>query len=124
MTEPVWLVVGLGNPGPDYAGHRHTVGHLVVGELADRIGGSFRSHKTGRADVVEGRLGGFGGPPVVLARPRSYMNESGGPTVALPGVYKGPLERVVAVDDELGLPLHTLRGKLGGGGNRGNGLRS
>ncbi|HEX2550814.1 MAG TPA: aminoacyl-tRNA hydrolase, partial [Nocardioidaceae bacterium] len=78
MTEPVWLVVGLGNPGPSYAGNRHNVGYLVNDELATRVGGSFRAHKTGRADVVEGRIGGPGGPRVVLARPRCYMNESGG----------------------------------------------
>jgi PTH1 family peptidyl-tRNA hydrolase len=124
MSEPLWLVVGLGNPGPGYAAHRHTVGQLVVAELADRIGGSFRSHKTGRADVVEGRLGGVGGPRVVLARPRSYMNESGGPTVALAGFYKVPVERIVAVHDELDLPFDTLRVKLGGGDNGHNGLRS
>ena len=78
----VWLVVGLGNPGPSYAGHRHNVGYLVVEELAKRIGSGFRPHKSGRAEVVEGRLGGMngvGGVRVVLARPRCYMNESGGP---------------------------------------------
>ena len=77
----VWLVVGLGNPGPKYAGHRHNVGYLVAEELAERLGSPFRSHKSGRADVVEGRLGAPGtpGPRLVLARPRSYMNEIGGP---------------------------------------------
>lgn len=72
----VWLVVGLGNPGPAYAGHRHNVGHLVTDELATRLGSPFRAHKSGRAEVVEGRLGapGAGGARVVLARPRCYMN--------------------------------------------------
>ena len=124
MTEPLWLVVGLGNPGPSYAGHRHNVGYLVNDELASRVGGAFKAHKTGRADVVEGRLGGPGGVRVVLARPRCYMNEVGGPVSALVKFYKVPVERVVAVHDELDLPFDTLRVKLGGGDNGHNGLRS
>ena len=124
MTEPVWLVVGLGNPGPSYAGNRHNVGYLVNDELAARVGGSFKSHKTGRADVVEGRLGGPGGVRVVLARPRCYMNETGGPVSALMKFYKVPVERVVAVHDELDIPFDTLRVKVGGGDNGHNGLRS
>jgi len=124
MTEPVWLVVGLGNPGPSYAGNRHNVGYLVNDELATRVGGSFRAHKTGRADVVEGRIGGPGGPRVVLARPRCYMNESGGPVSALAKFYKVPVERILAVHDELDIPFDTLRVKVGGGDNGHNGLRS
>jgi peptidyl-tRNA hydrolase, PTH1 family len=123
-TAPVWLVVGLGNPGPTYAGNRHNIGYLVNDELATRVGGSFSSHKTGRVDVVEGRLGGVGGPRVVLARPRCYMNETGGPVAALAHFYKVPVERVVAVHDELDLPFDTMRVKLGGGDNGHNGLRS
>ena len=71
--SPVWLVVGLGNPGPTYAGHRHNIGYLVTDELASRMGSKFRAHKSGRADVVEGRLGAPGqpGPRVVLARGRA-----------------------------------------------------
>jgi PTH1 family peptidyl-tRNA hydrolase len=124
MSEPLWLVVGLGNPGPPYAGHRHNVGYLVTDELASRTGGSFKSHKTGRADVLEGRLGGPGGPRVVLARPRSYMNETGGPVSSLAKFYKVPVERIVAIHDELDIPFDTLRVKLGGGDNGHNGLRS
>jgi peptidyl-tRNA hydrolase, PTH1 family len=124
MTEPVWLVVGLGNPGPTYAGNRHNVGRMVNDELATRMSGSFKSHKSGRADVVEGRLGGVGGSRVVLARPRCYMNESGGPVATLAAFYKVPVERVVAIHDELDLPFDTLRVKLGGGDNGHNGLRS
>ena len=124
MNEPVWLVVGLGNPGPSYAGNRHNVGYLVNEELASRVGSGFRPHKTGRADVVEGRLGGPGGPRVVLARVRCYMNESGGPASSLAKFYKVPVERVVAVHDELDIPFDTLRVKLGGGDNGHNGLRS
>ena len=122
----VWLVVGLGNPGPTYAGTRHNVGYLVVEELARRIGGRWRSHKTGRADVVEGRLGAPGteAPRVVLARARCYMNEVGGPVKALAGFYKVPAERIIAIHDELDIEFDTLRTKLGGGDNGHNGLKS
>jgi peptidyl-tRNA hydrolase, PTH1 family len=123
----VWLVVGLGNPGPTYAGHRHNVGYLVTDELARRLGSSWRAHKTGRAEVVEGRLGPAGvpdAPRVVLARPRSFMNELGGATKALATFYKVAPERVVAIHDELDIPFGTLRVKLGGGDNGHNGLKS
>ena len=122
----MWLVVGLGNPGDKYAGHRHNVGYLVVEELAKRLGSPFRAHKTGRADVVEGRIGapGTDAPRVVLARPRSYMNEIGGPVKALASFYKVPYERIVAVHDELDIPFDTMRVKLGGGDNGHNGLKS
>ncbi|KQP64250.1 aminoacyl-tRNA hydrolase [Nocardioides sp. Leaf285] len=125
-TSEVWLVVGLGNPGPTYAGHRHNIGYLVNDELARRMGASFRAHKTGRADVVEGRLGAPGtpGPRVVLARPRSYMNEVGGPVKALASFYKVAPARIVAVHDELDIAFDTMRVKLGGGDNGHNGLKS
>ena len=121
-----WLVVGLGNPGPAYAGTRHNIGYLVVEELARRLGGSWRSHKAGRADVVEGRFGGPGsdGPRVVLARARCYMNESGGPVAALAGFYKIPEGRIVAIHDELDIDFGMLRTKFGGGDNGHNGLKS
>jgi peptidyl-tRNA hydrolase, PTH1 family len=122
----VWLVVGLGNPGPAYAGHRHNVGYLVDDVLAERMGSPFRAHKSGRADVVEGRLGPVGAetPRVVLARARSYMNESGGAVSTLAKFYKVPPERIIAVHDELDIPFGALRIKLGGGDNGHNGLRS
>jgi PTH1 family peptidyl-tRNA hydrolase len=125
-VSDVWLVVGLGNPGPSYAGHRHNVGYLVGDELAKRMGSPFRAHKTGRADVVEGRLTapGMPGPRVVLARPRSYMNETGGPVKALMSFYKVEPDRLVVVHDELDLPFGRMRIKLGGGDNGHNGLRS
>jgi PTH1 family peptidyl-tRNA hydrolase len=124
VSEPLWLVVGLGNPGPTYARNRHNIGRLVNDELATRVGSGFTSHKSGRADVVEGRLGGVGGPRVVLARPRCYMNETGGPVASLTAFYKVPVGNVVAVHDELDIPFDTLRVKLGGGDNGHNGLRS
>ena len=118
-----FLVVGLGNPGPAYRGNRHNVGFMVLGVLAERVGGRFSKHKA-RADVVEGRLGPLPAPRVVLAEPRSYMNESGGPVAGLCGFYKIPVERLVVVHDELDLPYGSLRLKRGGGDNGHNGLRS
>jgi peptidyl-tRNA hydrolase, PTH1 family len=115
-----WLVVGLGNPGSTYAGNRHNAGALVVDVLADRVRGRFKSHRA-RADVVEARLADH---RLVLAKPRSYMNESGGPVVALRDFFKLPVERIVAVHDELDLDFGTLRLKLGGGDNGHNGLKS
>ena len=91
------------------------------------MGSGFRPHKSGRADVVEGRLGGLGGVGgvrAVLARPRCYMNETGGPVSTLAKFYKVPVERIVAVHDELDIPFDTMRVKLGGGDNGHNGLRS
>jgi PTH1 family peptidyl-tRNA hydrolase len=123
VSDDVWLVVGLGNPGPSYAGHRHNIGYRVNEELARRVGGTFRTHKSRTAEVVEGRLD-IGGPRVVLARPRCYMNEAGGPVSALAKFYKVPLDRVVVVHDELDIPFDTMRVKLGGGDNGHNGLRS
>lgn len=128
MTEPqdVWLVVGLGNPGPSYAGHRHNIGHVVVDELARRMGAPFRAHKSGRAEVVEGRLTppGTPGPRVVLMRGRGYMNESGGPVSAVAKFYGVTPERIIAIHDELDIDFGTLRIKFGGGDNGHNGLRS
>ncbi len=118
-----FLVVGLGNPGPAYRGNRHNVGAMVADLLAGRLGGRFSKHKA-RADVVEGRLGPPPAPRVVLAVPRSYMNESGGPVAGLCGFYKIPVERLVVVHDELDLPYGSLRLKRGGGDNGHNGLRS
>ncbi|WP_328529010.1 aminoacyl-tRNA hydrolase [Nocardioides sp. NBC_00368] len=128
MTDGVWLVVGLGNPGPTYAGHRHNIGYLVTDELANRLGSKWRAHKSGRADVVEGRLRGttpgVPGPRVVLARARTYMNESGGPVKALATFYKVQPDHVIAIHDELDIAFDTMRVKLGGGDNGHNGLKS
>jgi PTH1 family peptidyl-tRNA hydrolase len=118
--EAPWLVIGLGNPGPGYAGNRHNVGFTVLDLLAERVGGRFKAHK-GRADVVEARLGGR---RAVLGKPRSYMNESGGPVVSLRDFFKVPVEQLVVVHDELDLEPGMLRLKQGGGDNGHNGLRS
>ena len=125
-TAQVWLIVGLGNPGPAYAATRHNIGYLVNDELARRMGGSFRSHKSGRADVVEGRLAAPGqdAPKIVLVRPRSFMNEIGGPVTAMANFYKVPAEQIIAIHDELDIGFGALRLKLGGGDNGHNGLKS
>ncbi len=121
-----WLVVGLGNPGPAYAGHRHNVGYLVIDELADRMGGALRPHKSGRGSVLEGRLAppGAPAPKVVLGRARGYMNESGGGVSTLVKFYGVTPAHLVVVHDELDIAFDTLRVKLGGGDNGHNGLRS
>ena len=123
MSEGTWLVAGLGNPGPAYAANRHNVGAMVLDVLAARAGGSFRSHKA-RAAVLEGRLGGPSGPRVVLAKPSSYMNESGGPVAGLAQFFKADVEQLVVVHDELDIPYGELRLKRGGGEGGHNGLRS
>ena len=120
MSTTSWLVVGLGNPGPSYAGNRHNAGFMVVDLLAERMGGGFKRHRS-RAEVIEGRLGA---DRVVLAKPRCYMNESGGPVAGLRDFFKVPLDHLIVVHDELDIPYGAIRLKLGGGDNGHNGLRS
>ncbi|MEU3273578.1 aminoacyl-tRNA hydrolase [Saccharomonospora sp. NPDC006951] len=114
------LLVGLGNPGPRYAGNRHNVGFLVLDELAARIGGRFKGHKGG-ADVLEGRIAGR---KTVLAKPRSFMNLSGGPVAGTARFYKVDPSGIVVVHDELDVDFGALKLKFGGGDNGHNGLRS
>ena len=129
MTDGLWLVVGLGNPGPTYAGNRHNVGHMVLDELARRAGVSFSSRSIGgaRAATAEARLGvlpgGAPGPRVVLAKPSTYMNVSGGPVAGLAQYFSVPPDHVVVVHDELDIPFAELRVKIGGGEGGHNGLR-
>jgi len=120
MPGDRWLVVGLGNPGPEYEKNRHNAGRMVVELLAGRMGARFKRHRA-RADTAEGMLAGV---PVTLAIPRSYMNLSGGPVAALRDFYKIPPGRIVVVHDELDVPFGDIRLKLGGGAGGHNGLRS
>lgn len=120
MTGDRWLIAGLGNPSPDYAGNRHNAGFMVADVLAGRIGARFRAGKY-QAAVAEGRLAGC---PVTLAKPLTFMNVSGGPVAGLGRFYKLPPGRLVVIHDELDIPFGTLRLKLGGGDNGHNGLRS
>ncbi|WP_432510555.1 aminoacyl-tRNA hydrolase [Kineococcus sp. SYSU DK001] len=122
-----WLVVGLGNPGPEYERTRHNVGQMVLDELASRTRGSFKRHRSG-ARVAEVRLGvlpgGVPGPRVVLAAPTSYMNVSGGPVAGLAKYFDVPVDRLVVLHDELDIPFGAVRLKRGGGEGGHNGLRS
>ncbi|MEU1017557.1 aminoacyl-tRNA hydrolase [Streptomyces sp. NPDC005900] len=121
-----WLIAGLGNPGPEYAMNRHNVGFMVADLLARRMGAKFKRAAKAQAQVVEGRIGAPGpaGRRVILVKPMSYMNVSGGPVTALRDFYKVPTEHIVAVHDELDIDYGTLRLKLGGGDNGHNGLKS
>jgi PTH1 family peptidyl-tRNA hydrolase len=121
--DQAWLIAGLGNPGRRYAGNRHNVGFLVADLLADRIGARFARHRRAVAEVAEGRLG-VGGPRLVLAKPVTYMNLSGGPIAGLVRYYRLPVTRLIAVHDEIDLPYGTLRAKSGGGEGGHNGVRS
>lgn len=122
-----WVVVGLGNPGPQYAGNRHNVGHMVLDELARRTGASFRGFR-GRAQVADVRLGtlpgGAPGPRVLLVRTTSYMNVSGGPVASVLAMQGGSADHLVVVHDELDIPFGQVRLKTGGGEGGHNGLRS
>ncbi|CCH78334.1 peptidyl-tRNA hydrolase [Nostocoides japonicum T1-X7] len=122
MSAP-WVVVGLGNPGPRYAGNRHNVGAMVVDELARRTGSTLKSHKA-RAVAAQARLGPLPGEPVVLAVPSSYMNESGGPVSALLKFFGAGPDRLVVAHDELDIEAGVVRLKRGGGEGGHNGLRS
>jgi peptidyl-tRNA hydrolase, PTH1 family len=123
MPDQRFVVVGLGNPGPRYAATRHNLGYRVVSLLAERMVGRFKVLKlpSTRVEVVEGRLAGHS---VVLVRPLSYMNDSGGPVAGVARYYKVPPEQVVIVHDELDLPFGSMRLKRGGGDAGHNGLRS
>jgi PTH1 family peptidyl-tRNA hydrolase len=120
MAEPL-LVVGLGNPGPQYATTRHNIGFLVADVLADRIGSGFKVHKKSGADVVTGRLGDTS---VVLAKPRTYMNESGRQVGPLAKFYSVAPADVIVLHDELDIDFGRIRLKFGGGVAGHNGLRS
>ena len=121
VSENTWLVVGLGNPGAQYAGNRHNVGQMVADELASRLGATFKTHKT-PSRVAEGFLHP-GGPKLVIAKPNGYMNTSGGPVSALLKYYSLPVDRLIIVHDELDIPFDTVRLKQGGGHGGHNGVR-
>ena len=125
MRGDAWLIVGLGNPGPEYAATRHNIGFLAVDSLAGSTGVRLARHRRAHALVGEGRLGPHGaGVKAVLVEPQSYMNESGGPVKALMQFYDIDVEHLVVVHDELDIPFESIRVKVGGGDNGHNGLKS
>ena len=120
MADPL-LVVGLGNPGPNYAKTRHNVGFMVADILAGRLGDGFKVHKKSGAEVATGRLAGRS---VVLAKPRVYMNESGRQVGPLAKFYSVSPADIVVIHDELDIDFGRIRLKRGGGEGGHNGLRS
>ena len=121
-----WLVVGLGNPGPAFASHRHNIGNRVVEELARRMQLRFRVVRGIRAEVADGRIGppGGDGPRLILAKSRTFMNETGWAVTRLLAYYKLEPPQMIVVHDELDIDVGQLRVKFGGGDNGHNGLRS
>lgn len=125
-----WLLVGLGNPGPEYARTRHNVGFMTVDELARRARASFSAPRGMRADVAEtiisptAGIGVVPGDKLILVKPRTYMNETGQAVGKLAAFHQVPAERIIAVHDELDLDFGQLRLKIGGGDNGHNGLKS
>lgn len=121
MPATSWLVVGLGNPGNQYAKNRHNIGQMIVDELANRLDARFVQHKA-NAVVAEGRIV-MGGDKVILAKSNGYMNTSGGPVSGLAKYFGVPTERIIVVHDELDIPFDRLKLKQGGGHGGHNGLR-
>jgi len=120
MTADRWLIAGLGNPGPSYAGNRHNAGFMTADVLAARAGVRFRAGKY-RAMAAQGHLAGLS---VIIVKPLTFMNESGISVAGIGGYHRLGAGQIVAIHDELDLPFGTIRLKRGGGDNGHNGLRS
>jgi peptidyl-tRNA hydrolase, PTH1 family len=116
------LIVGLGNPGPKYAATRHNLGFEVAAELTRRWELP-KARSRFRGLITEGRTGP-GGPRAAVLIPPTHMNESGTSAGPARGSLRTPLDRVIAVHDEIDLPFGEIRAKLGGGVAGHNGLRS
>jgi len=117
----LYLVAGLGNPGPEYERTRHNLGFLTADVLAERLGGARFRRSKHQALVAEARDGDV---RLVLAKPQTFMNESGRAVAALQRFFKLPIENIIVVHDELDLPFGVVRVKLGGGTAGHNGLNS
>lgn len=114
------VIVGLGNPGPDYEMTRHNAGFWFVDELARQFGGSFRSESRFKSQYCKVSIDGHA---VHLLKPQTYMNKSGLAIKTLASYYKIPVERILVVHDELDLSPGVARLKKGGGHGGHNGLR-
>jgi len=120
----LWLVIGLGNPGSEYSATRHNVGQMVVDELAKRHKVKWSSHKS-RTEIAAFKIGvGDEANSVIIAKSKSYMNETGGPLKALASFYKVQPDHIIALHDELDIAYSTIRSKIAGGDNGHNGLKS
>lgn len=117
-----WLIVGLGNPGSEYAGTRHNIGFEVANLLAQRWDLP-RAKSKYRGLLTEGRTGP-GGPRVAILLPQTYMNEAGQSVSPARGAFKLDLDRVLVVHDEIDLPFGEIRTRTGGGLAGHNGLKS
>ena len=124
MSSSPWIIVGLGNPGEQYAATRHNVGQMVIDELAKRHNIKLSSHKS-RTDIAAYKLGvGVAAFSVILAKSKSYMNESGGPIKALANFYSVEPSQIIVLHDELDIGFAAIRAKIAGGDNGHNGLKS
>ena len=119
-----WLVVGLGNPGDEYAATRHNVGQMVIDHLLKRHSAKLSSHKS-RCDIAAFKLCvGVDAHSVIIAKSKSYMNETGGPVKALASFYSVEPSKIIILHDELDIPYAAIRAKVAGGDNGHNGLKS
>ena len=119
-----WLVVGLGNPGDQYAATRHNIGQMVIDELAKRHSVKFSSHKS-RTDIAAYKIGyGTDSHSIILGKSKGYMNETGGPVKALANFYSVEPQNIIALHDELDIPFSAIRTKIAGGDNGHNGLKA
>ena len=117
---PLKLIVGLGNPGSEYARTRHNAGFWLLDELARRHGATFRNEPRHHGELARARIGG---DEVWLLKPMSFMNRSGGPVHSVAGFYKVPAESILVAYDELDFPAGVVRLKQGGGAGGHNGIR-
>lgn len=119
-NSSTWLIVGLGNPGPDYKSNRHNVGQQVLDVMALRLGVSFKTHKS-LAYVAKAKT--TDGYSLLLVKSTGFMNLSGGPVAAVAKFYSIATDRIIVVHDELDIEFGDIRKKFAGGHAGHNGLR-